>query len=195
MLTTTRNRLVVATLFTTVALALSGCVWQSTPSVTSSPTSSGTPTDAPTASVTPKPTPTAGTAAQPVSIACSTLVPAQVMYDFNPNFSLQAAYAPKSGTPEYAAAADKGTACNWVNDSSGETLTVAVARPGSVEFASLKSSAASGTTAPGFGDAAYFSGGRLQIFSGAYWLTTASTYYSTADDASSIAKAALGNLG
>jgi hypothetical protein len=129
-----------------------------------------------------------------VQIACGTLVSAQTMYDFNPNFTLQANYAPNSGTPGYAAAADKGTACNWVNDTSGETLSVSVARPGSVEFAALKASAATGTPVSGYGDAAYFASGRLDIFSGDYWLVTQSNQYSTANDAAAIAKSALAQL-
>ncbi|MES2172171.1 MAG: hypothetical protein V4479_15845 [Actinomycetota bacterium] len=192
MATSARTPLLVGAIFALTAAALTGCVWPSTPSSTY--TSLSSPTDSPTATVTPSPTPTAGTPAQPISIACSTLVSPQTMYDFNPNFTLQAAYAPKSGTFAYTAAADGGTACNWVNDTSGETLVVSVARPGSIEFASLKSSAAQGTPVSGYGDAAYFSSGRLDVFSGDYWLVTQSSQYSTANDASAIAKSALAQL-
>ncbi len=192
MATPTRTPLLVAALFAVTAATLSGCVWQSTPSSTY--TSLSSPTDTPTATVTPSPIPTAGSPAQPVAIGCNTLVSPQTMYDFNPNFTLQSAYAPKSGTAAYAAAADRGTACNWVNDTSGETLAVSVAKPGSVEFASLKSSAAKGTPVSGYGDAAYFSSGRLDVFSGDYWLVTQSTQYSTANDAASIVTSALAQL-
>ena len=116
------------------------------------------------------------------------------MYDFNPNFSLQANYAPKSGTAAYTAKTDGGTACNWINDTSGETLTVSVAKPGSDEFAALSTAASAGTPVSGYGDAAYFSNGRFDIFRGKYWLVAQSAFFSSAADASALAKAALSAL-
>lgn len=182
-----------AAVFSVSAAALTGCVWQST-TPTSTSTSLSSPTDSPTATVTPSPAPTAGTPATPFSIACNTLVSPQTIYNFNPNFTLQAAYAPKSGTAAFAAAVDSGTACNWVNDTSGDTLTVSVARPGSIEFASLKSSAAKGTPVSGYGDAAYFSGARIDVFSGEFWLVVQSVQFSSANDAAAITKSALAQL-
>ena len=178
-----------------LALALVGCVPESSAGPTHSASASATPSDTPTASVTPSPTPTTGTAAVPVSVACDTLVPPQTIYDFNPNFTLQTSYAPKSGTPEYTAAADRGTACGWVNGTSSDTVAVAVARPGSVELASIKAAASAGTPISGFGDAAYFSGDRFDVFRGGYWFVAVSTYFSSATDASAIMKSALASVG
>jgi hypothetical protein len=113
------------------------------------------------------------------------------MYDFNPNFTLQANYAPRSGTAAFAAKSDSGTACTWVNNTSGDTVTVSIARPGSDEFATLKTSAAAGTPVAGYGDAAWFAGGRVDVFSGAYWVVLQSDYFSTAADASALIKSAI----
>lgn len=174
-----------------VVLSLAGCVWPGTGTETSTPGTISTPTESPTASITPKPTPTTGTPAQPVTIACTALISAQTMYNFNPNFTLQANYAPKSGTAAFTAKTDSGTACNWVNNTSGDTVTASIARPGSDEFATLKTSAATGTPVSGYGDAAYFAAGRVDVFSGAYWVVLQSTYFSTAADAAALTKSVL----
>jgi len=170
-------------------LALAGCVWPN--SVAATPGTIATPTDSPTATVPAKPTPTTGTPAQPVSITCSTLISAQTIYDFNPNFTLQANYAPRTGTAAFTAKSDGGAACNWINETSGDSVTASVARPGSDELPALKTAAAAGTAVSGYGDAAYFSAGRIDVFSGSYWVVVQSTYFSAAADASSLIKSAL----
>lgn len=117
------------------------------------------------------------------------------MYDFNPNFSLVSGFTPAAGTAAAVAVADKGIACNWVNQTSRATFTVSVARPGAKEFATLKEKAASGTATSGYGDAAYFSknaeDGRIDVFSGSYWLVATSSYFGSTLDASGILKAAI----
>jgi hypothetical protein len=180
----------------TVAL-LAGCVPESdsTPGHTSTPGSLSTPTETPTETIAPTPSPTAGTPAQPVSINCDSLVTLQQMYDFNPNFTWQANYSPKPGTAAYTAKAASGTACTWVNNTSGETLTISVARPGSVQLTTLQAAARSGTAVSGIGDLAYFAGNSLTVFSGTYWLVAQSTVFAGAADASSLAADALGALG
>ena len=178
-----------------LALLLTGCVPESKPKPTHSASQPSEPTDTPTASVTPSPTPTAGTPAVPVSVACNTLVSPQTIYDFNPNFTLQANFAPPSGTPANRAAADRGTACGWINGTSGATVVVAVARPGSVELASIKAAASGGSAVSGYGDAAYFSGTRFDVFRGDYWFVATSTYFGSADDASPLMKSALAAVG
>jgi hypothetical protein len=178
-----------------LALLLTACVPESDPKPSHSASQPSEPSDSPTATVTPSPTPTAGTPAVPVSVACNTLVSPQTIYDFNPNFTLQANYSPASGTPANTAAADRGTACAWVNGTSGETVVVAVSRPGSLELASIRSAASAGTPVSGFGDAAYFSGDRFDAFRGNYWFVATSTYFGSADDASAIMTSALAGVG
>jgi hypothetical protein len=120
------------------------------------------------------------------------------VYDFNPNFGLDSSFSPKAGTAAATAVADKGTACNWLNQTSSDTFSVAVARPTSSDLTRLKATAAAGTPASGLGDAAYFSAsggvGRVDVFTGAYWLAATSVYFGSAADAKDLVTAALGAL-
>ncbi len=185
-----------------VAVGVAGCVSNPGPSATprpsASPSASATPTATAVPVPTPTPSPTAAAAGTPTKIPCGTLIPAQVVYDFNPNFGLDSAFTPRGGTAAATAAAANGTACNWLNQTSRDTFTVSVARPAVAELASLRAKAATGTAAAGFGDAAYFSTsggvGRVDVFRGSYWLTATSLYFASAGDASPLLKAALGAL-
>jgi hypothetical protein len=120
------------------------------------------------------------------------------MYDFNPNFGLDAAFSPKAGSSAATAVADRGTACNWLNQTSGGTITVSVARPGAAKLGQLKSTAARGAASSGYGDAAYFStsggAGRVDVFTGEYWLVATSVYFASTVDAGPLLTSALGAL-
>jgi hypothetical protein len=121
-----------------------------------------------------------------VTIGCNTLVSAQTMYDFNPNFGLDASFTPPGGTPAATAVAAKGVACDWTNQTSGDKVTIAVARPGSTALAGLKTSAGAGTAVAGIGQSAFFSSsgetGRLDVFTGTYWLVATSVFFASAED-------------
>ena len=196
-----RSAAIVVALAATVALGLAGCAPEPSPSKTSSPAATDSPSVTPgpssTISPTPSPTPSAA-AATATKIPCGTLISAQAVYDFNPNFGLDSGFAPKSGSAAATAIADRGTACNWLNQTSGDTFTVSVARPAAAELASLTAKAAAGTPASGLGDAAYFSTsggvGRVDVFRGAYWLVATSVYFGAAGDASSLVTTALAAL-
>ena len=161
-------------------------------SVDPSTTPSGTPTATPSAPSATKTPSEPGTA---VTVTCGTLISAQAVYDFNPNFSLQAKFTPASGTSAAAAVADRGIACSWINQTSSETFTFSVAHPAASSLAALKKTAASGTAVAGYGDSAYFhsvdGAGQVDVFSGAYWMTATSVYFASAADASSLLKQAL----
>ena len=178
--------------------ALSGCTPEPKPSASasSSPRASSSPSASPDAA-SPSPSAAAGTGT-PVAIACDTLVSRQTMYDFNPNFGLDDAFSPKSGTPAATAKADKGVACNWLNQTSGDTVTIAVAQPSADELAMIAATAAKGTAVSGLGSSAYFSSagqvGRVDVFDGRYWLVATSVYFSTADDARALVTSAVGAL-
>jgi hypothetical protein len=121
-----------------------------------------------------------------------------VIYDFNPNFGLDASFAPQQGSPAALAITNGGTACNWINQTSGGALTLSVAHPAPAQFASIKATAAKGTAGSGLGDSSYFSSsgdvGRVDVFRGGYWLVTTSDLYSASGDAASLVNAALGAL-
>ena len=194
-----RSTVIVVALAATVALGLAACVPEPGTSKTSSPTATDSPSanPAPSSTISPTPTPSAA-AATATKIPCGTLISAQAVYDFNPNFGLDTGFSPKSGTATAKAVADNGTACNWLNQTSGDIFTFAVARPVAAELASLKTTAATGTPASGLGDAAYFSMsggvGRVDVFRGAYWLVATSVYFGSAADASALVTTALAAL-
>lgn len=193
-----RSTVIVVALAATVALGLTGCVPEPGTTASPKPSSSSTPSASPSASATPSPSPSTPAAATPTKIQCDTLVSAQAVYDFNANFGLDSSFSPKSGTAAATAVADQGTACNWLNQTSGDTFAIAVARPAAADLASLKTKAATGTPASGLGDAAYFSTsggvGRVDVFTGAYWLVATSVYFGSAGDANDLVTAALGAL-
>ena len=204
-----RSIIIVVVLAATVTLGLAGCVPK--PGVSASPKPSSSshssapgPSVSPSASATPSSSPSTPAAATPTKIPCDTLISAQGVYDFNPNFGLDSGFSPKSGTAAATAVADKGTACSWLNQTSADTFAIAVARPAAAELASLKTTAATGTAVPGLGDAAHFSTsgavGRVDVFRGAYWLVATSVYFGSATDfgsgtdANKLVTAALGAL-
>lgn len=180
-----------------LAVSLSGClspgsdlvptIAPPTPSPTTSPAT--TPLPGPTSSATPAEKPT------PVSIPCDTVVSAQTMYDFNPNFGLLAKFSPEAGTVTAQAAADQGTVCRWMNQTSGDTIDVAIAQPGPNALAAAKTTASSGDSVSGLGDDAYFSHsgqvGVIQVFDGPYWITATSVYFASARDAKTIITSAV----
>lgn len=112
------------------------------------------------------------------------------MYDFNPNFGLLAKFTPDPDSFDSRALANKGVACRWINQTSGDTVDVAVSRPGPTSFDAAKGAASTGTPVTGIGDAAYFTtrgnAGTVQVFNGSFWITVTSVYFATSKDAQKI---------
>jgi hypothetical protein len=197
---------VVAALCGLTVFGLAGCKdtasanTKSTPTSTSKSSPSARPTEsmssaAPVASATPTPAApvVTGTA---IGVTCSALLTPQVIYDFNPNYSLQSGFTPKSGTDASKAVGYQGLACSWINQTSSDLITVSAAHPS--DLSSLKASASSGTAASGLGNSAYFKTsagvGELQIFDGPFWITLSSDSFGTADDARDLASAAISTV-
>lgn len=177
-----------------VAVSLAGCLSPGGDTPSSSPSVPG-PSASPTPSASPSETAAPEDDPTPVSIPCASIISAQAMYDFNPNFGLLDSFSPDAGTLAARAVADQGTACRWVNQTSGDTIDVTISQPGPLAFAAAKSAASSGSPVSGLGDAAYFSAaggsGELQAFRGPFWITATSVYFSTGADASDIMKDAV----
>ena len=181
-------------------LALTGCQPTDGSSANGLPTtgpSDGPVTSAsPTSAPLPTPTPSA-TVSPPIGIGCSALISAQVMYDFNPNFGLLADTRPAAGSLAAKAVAAGGLFCQWVNQTSRDTIDVSVARLSSADSAA-RQDALTGSTAA-FGAPGYFaaSGGSgvAQAFSGEYWIVAASPAFSEAADAQPLMSAAITSLG
>jgi hypothetical protein len=195
---------VVAALCGLTVFGLSACkdTASAKPTSSSTPTSTSSSSARPTESMsTPVPTVPSATSAAPtakgtaIGVTCNGLLSPQVIYDFNPNFSLQSGFTPKSGTDASKALGYRGLACSWINQTSSDLIIVSVAHPSASDLASLKTTASSGTAASGLGDAAYFKAsagvGELQVFNGPFWITMRSIVFGTADDARNLASAAV----
>lgn len=174
--------------------ALSGCL-SPAPGVDATPTVTApaeSPTPSTSASPTPTPTPEKPT---PVAIPCSDVVDAQTIYDFNPNFVLLNSFSPASNTLAAQAIQDQGTACRWINQTSKITIDIGISSPGPNALSVAESSASSGTSVNGLGDAAFFSRsgglGTVQVFSGEFWISAASPAFSAADDAMALVEHAV----
>lgn len=120
-----------------------------------------------------------------MTLTCAQLVPAQKMYDFNQNLALQNNFTPASGTPAAVSVSDGGRACNWIHETNGQSLTLAVASPGPLVLPTRRSAVATGAAVSGIGDAAYSSSTgnvtRLDAFSAQYWIVVTSPFSSASD--------------
>ncbi|WP_022881677.1 hypothetical protein [Gryllotalpicola ginsengisoli] len=153
-----------------------------------------------TASASPTPTPTP----TPVTLTQEQVWTSQQVYDFNPNFSPSPSYQVSSGS-----AADKlvklsGVSYGWVNESSGNIIEIAVAKPAAETFDQYSGQVAQSAqvvpidNAPA-GTVGYFSTsgdvGTLQVFTNnGYWIVIDSKEFIEPGDAYQIADDVMGNL-
>jgi hypothetical protein len=122
------------------------------------------------------------------------------MYDFNPNFGLQAGFTPKAGSTSAIAVAKKGVACSWLNQTSRDTIELSVANLPGGDITALKSDLGSSSTATSaFAAPGYFTVeggvGVAQVFSGSYWVVARSTFFAEPADATQIVNPAIASLG
>lgn len=196
---TNRRQFVSVVLASAMLVVLSGCVPTTSP--TASGSASGLASSTPSASSSPTataaPTPTASPT--PVTIGCSTLITADDMYKFNPNFGLLTSWTPTKGSAAATALSESGIACRWSNQTSGDTIDVSVAHLDASSIEDLKNEAVSqGTLVPTYGDEAYFSTtggvGTAVVFQGNYWLVATSVAFAEPGDPADLIAAALGAL-
>jgi hypothetical protein len=138
----------------------------------------------------------------PFAIACDELVTNDQMYAFNPNFGADPGYAPKAAGIT-AVVDESGTACGWLNQTSGDVIEIGVATlpPGALE--QHKNEAALGSNVvPTYGTPPDIEGyfrqvagtGEAQVFRGAYWIVIDSVALFEPGDAQQLVTAVLGNL-
>ena len=182
-------------------LFLAGCGAQGPAAEPSAP-----PTTAvaePTAEPTATPTPAGPTAPPPIpfEIACDTLVSAEAIYAFNPNFALLPEPVANPGQLAERVQAELGTVCSWQHLSSGEILTVAVANLPAETLLTVQNDAfeASNMVPTYGGEEGYFvvrdGVGEAQTFAGSYWIVSISPAYLEPGDAVDIISAATASLG
>jgi hypothetical protein len=180
-------------------LLLAGCVQGQDDA---DPATSSTPSPSATPSATPTPSASAGDAIDgtPVTVTCNELVTPQAMYDYNPNYSLKADYKPAVGSLAAQVVTQKGLACAWVNQTSGELIEVSVANLPAAHLTQLKNDlVTTSNSVPTYEVEGYFkvngSTGEAQAFSDPYWIVATSTAFFEPGDAQPIVAAAIAALG
>ncbi|GAB2461968.1 hypothetical protein HD599_000978 [Conyzicola lurida] len=167
-------------------------------------TNSSAATPAPTQSAEPTATPTAEPVGTPVTIGCETLITAQELYDWDPNFVPQTTYKPVEGSDAATIVDDQGIACAWVQQTSGQIVEVAVASLPEEELTTLKNAfVLEVPSVPTYGDPLKVEGyfqpgetfGHADVFSGPYWISADSDAFFEPGDALPIIEAALAGLG
>lgn len=183
------------------ALAFTGCTGE-TPAPSTSPSADpgATPSTTPGASATPT---TPAETPTPYVVDCASLITSEQLYEYNPNFGVAPDYSPESAEAA-AAVEDGGTACGWSNQTSGELIEIAVAKPTPTMLEERKSQAALGSQAvPTYGTPPAVEGffkksgelGEAQIFTEAgVWLVIESTALFEPGDAQQLVETVLGNL-
>ncbi|KRC58494.1 hypothetical protein ASE14_18085 [Agromyces sp. Root81] len=197
LLSRTRPAAAAALIAAASVMLLSGCTGEtSAPEKTTAP---------PKASETPgasaEPTATAEPPV-PFAIECDALLTPDQLYAFNPNFGTAPDFQPKGG--DIVAVVDEaGTACGWLNQTSGEIIEIAVATPPAATLLAHQNAAAMGSTpVPTYGTPpeveGYFSQangtGEAQVFSGPYWIVIESSALFEPGDAGQLVADVLGNL-
>ncbi|MRG61725.1 iron ABC transporter ATP-binding protein [Agromyces sp. CFH 90414] len=139
---------------------------------------------------------------EPFAIACETLLTPEQVYAFNPNFGTDPGYDP-SAASIVAVVDEGGTACAWLNQTSGEVIEIAVATPAAGALERHGNDAASSLNpVPTYGTPpaveGYFkrsgSTGTAQVFSGPYWVVLESDALFEPGDAQQLVQSVLANL-
>lgn len=185
----------------TTAVLLTACAsGEPEPSASASPSPSASATAEPTAS--PSETAAPEETATPFAVDCDALITLEQLYAFNPNFGVDPSYAPDAA-PMTTVVEQGGTACGYLNQTSGDYLQVAVATPTAAGLeAAANAAAEQSTPVPTYGTPpdveGYFaqSGnlGQVQLFTGPYWVVIESPLLFEPGDAEQLAAAVRGNL-
>lgn len=118
---------------------------------------------------------------------CEELVTPNELFEFNQNFGPQPEYEAEPGSLAARVVELRGVACGWSNQTSNETIEIAVAHLPTSDITDLKNDLVLKSTAiPTYGDEAYFDSdsgvGTAQVFSGDYWIVARSvTFYEPGD--------------
>lgn len=119
------------------------------------------------------------------------------VYQYGPIYSAKSPFTPPAGSAAAQARADRGTACEWINTSSGTTIDVSVARYAGAALADQKATSASGATATSGwgGEAGFFrvqdGTGVATAFVGGYWIVASSVEFGAAGDADPFVQSAV----
>ena len=168
-------------------LGLVGCAPEPTPT----PTSTSWARAASSATPTPTPTPTVflGTGVS-LGYSCDELVDPEVIDSIDKNLSKNPSYQPAATTSAERAVAIRGTACQWKDPTTGNSLIVTAAHPDPPTLADLTASTASYATATTmFGNdvSGFIVNTQVEIYTrNGYWATATSPLFSDPKIAASV---------
>ena len=188
-----RSPLLLPAIAAILVAVLTGCAERGTAEPTA------TPSETPSSEPTPEPTEPSEQPATPIDVPCDTLVTADTMYTFNPNFSLAEDWEPDAGTDGAAAVEQSGVACRWLNESSDIHIDLSVASLSHEQLEQLKNDAVTvHTMVPTYGEEAYFSVvdevGTAIVFDRSYWIVMSSAYFFEPGDATELVNSVLDAL-
>lgn len=182
-----------------VSLALSGCA-SPEPAANSTTSSGSTASASASAASSPTPTPTATPAGTPVTVGCNEILTLQNVYDYNPNYGAN----PTFRVPDQITPLTKigGVACGWVNQTSGDTFAVGIAKPDAATKTQAANQAATSYKAvPTYGNPpieGFFgveSGvGVATVFANGYWIVVTSSTFIEPGDAAELVENVLANV-
>ena len=162
-----------------VVLALAGCSPDAAPTASSTPTARAAST--PTPSPTPTPTVFLGTGVS-LRYSCDELVDPGVIDSLDKNLRVNQGYQPAETTSAERAVAIRGTACQWKDPATGNSLIVTAAHPDPPTLADLTSTTASyaqPTTMFGTDVSGFIANTQIEIFTrSGYWATATSPLFS-----------------
>jgi hypothetical protein len=196
------TRILAAVLTVTGMLALAACTSnpvQPVPEPAGSTGATIAPSTTPVVVPTPTPTPT-GPTSFPVTLTCDQVVTPEQLYAFNPNYSATPGYAPTAGTDPATIVSLQGVACSWINQSSEDTIEIAVAHLAPADIENLKNQLVLSTpSVPTYGGVDYFVNdgtvGEANVFSNDYWIVARSVEFFEPGDAVGLIQSVKTNLG
>jgi hypothetical protein len=125
------------------------------------------------------------------------------LYAFNPNFGIDSGYQPSSAVVTTIVEEDAGTACGYLNQTSGEVIEVGVATPSPTAGEERRNEAAmTSHVVPTYGTPPEIEGyftqaggtGVAQVFHGPYWIVIESSALFEPGDAQQLVAAVIDNL-
>ncbi|TYL52430.1 iron ABC transporter ATP-binding protein [Agromyces mariniharenae] len=168
------------------------------------PTGTAAATTSPSDSATAAPEPTESAEPPvPFEIACDALLTADQLYAYNPNVGADPGYEPDGDDIATLVDEDAGTACGYLNQTSGEVIEVGVATPTTAAGEERRNQAAlSSKPVPTYGTPpdveGYFTQaggtGEAQVFHGPYWIVIQSPALFEPGDAAQLVASVIANL-
>lgn len=140
----------------------------------------------------------------PSGETCESLISIEDLYNFNSNFALDPSQSPAPGSLAKLATDYKGISCNFVNLSSGESVTVSLAKFDNQGFTRLQQmrEKESFPSKVSFVPAEFLAlftpetqGGTLEVLGNNFWLTAKANWVQNAEDFNKLIANSIAKLG